>query len=266
MFLRWLPAGLVPIALSMFGCTNQGRGVGPDVIDQLCELNREAVERLHTPYGVSQEDTFQYCDYWVDHDGDGIADGPEVQSSCKPMTQGDMDMTMNDCVRIGIRAQNRCWEQMQAMLTCMTSQLEKSSDRQDFFNEYFSCWTDVNGNGRYDGGLYWSLPADASSSETDLNHTESCASTCKADGTCSNCGQKDDGAASCHLLQDLPRHGDETIKYGGVALVTKKIDDAVAGSVLESNVCEHEYVALNLCAKESGSYLGTAGATGVGSP
>lgn len=298
MSLRWLTPGLAVVVALFFSCDNQGKGVGPDVIDELCELNREAVLALHSEEGMAEEnrvDKYSYCDYWVDTNKDGIADTPEEQGSCKPLAPTDMDNILADCRRNGARILTRCQHEMEAMLACIKAQIDLAPSKIRFYTDAFTCWDDTNGNSIYNGGVFWTWPQDGSRPAADLNHMETCPiekENCDFAGSCGTCGMREKRDANgnpvlstvtgkpllemspCYLMQELPRRGDETLRYNNVRLATSKLPDPKTGrTVLQSTVCAAEFIALNTCSKESELFLlnpakpaasGTAGAGGVG--
>ena len=293
MSLRLFIPGLALLVAAAFSCENQGRGVGTDVVDELCALNREAVSTLHSEEGMAFEnDTFKYtyCDNSTDLDGDGIGDVAEVQGACKALQPGDLDNIEADCKRNGIRAILRCQSEMEALLACMKAELDNADSRVRFYTQHFNCWSDKNGNGQYDAGVYWTIPEDGSRPESDLNHPETCESTLLLyqdrnplkrtfgdTGTHLSCGTSPglnaQGAVEqkynrCYFLKELPRNGDETVAYNNVTFQVQKATDPVTKRPADlSPVCTDEYLALNRCTKEPLGFLGMSSSVdAAGSP
>jgi hypothetical protein len=190
MSLRWLPPGLAIIAVSAYSCANQGKGVGRDVIDDLCDkYYREAVERLHSPEGIIAEDQQTVA-------GDSLL---KPTGSCAPLTQAQIDDAVAECYRNQIRAMHRCSREQQAALTCIVNTIEKAANRQQVFNDSFDCWLDVNKNGKFDAYVNWSLPGDAGVEIPD--------------------GAVWDEENKVWILPDLPLKGDEPRVNGEVVSV-----------------------------------------------
>jgi len=286
MSLRWLTPGLALVVASLLSCDNQGKAVGPDVIDQLCELNREAVLALHSEDGMASENgtySYTYCDYWVDSNDDGVPDKPEVQGSCLPLEDTDVPNIMADCRRNGARVIDRCAQEMQAMLTCLKTKRDQASSQIAFFTDNFDCWEDVNKNGSFNGDTFWTLPNDGTKPDYEVNHPETC-NPCEFNGSCGSCGYRDvldangkpkidlatgkvlRDLSDCYLVKELFSKGNERIRYNNVRITSQNVQDPKSGlSIATSQICTDEYLALNDCAKESELFLTTAKAAAASS-
>jgi hypothetical protein len=62
MIRRCLRLGTGLCLLISWGCENQGKGAGPDFIDEFCAFHVEAVERLNCPGAPSAETVLRSCE------------------------------------------------------------------------------------------------------------------------------------------------------------------------------------------------------------